>query len=169
MHHFRLTTGVFLTPWFTTGFLHPMFRITSSVVIQDRLRVSVVHKQLVDFCMLVYNQSRAFFPLRSPERRSCVPDWLSFSCSFLARSKLWGSWETRKRRRWKDKCKEVRERYQKKEGGGTRWRETWFFKSKSSHFEAFDNFCVRLSKHTGGHMQSRLRKWKIPHDCDVCK
>lgn len=93
-----------------------MFRFTSNVLRQDRLRVLVVHKQLVDFCVLVYNQSRAFFPLRSPERRSCVPDWLSFSCSFLARSKLWGSWETRKKRRWKDKCKEVRERYSRRGG-----------------------------------------------------
>lgn len=71
-----------------------------SVINQGRLSILVVHKKTTcGFSILVYDQSRVFFPLRSRERRSCVPDWLSFSCSFLARSKLKGLWETRKRRR----------------------------------------------------------------------
>ena len=55
-------------------------------------------KQLIGACALWFTTSllsppRSLSlspPLRSPGRRSCVPDWLSSCCSSLARSTLWG-------------------------------------------------------------------------------
>lgn len=113
--------------------------VSCSLISPDALsdlhvHVNKIKKTTCGFNSLLYNQSLDFFPVRSPERRSCAPDWLSFSCSFLARSRLLGSQETEIRRRWKDKCKNVRER----------WRGIWigasFFKSNNIHFETFHLF-----------------------------
>lgn len=76
-----------------------VYNASSSLINQYKHNISVVNINNLWNLAAWFTTDRVFFPLRSLGRRSCVPDWLSFSCSFLARSKLWGLWETEKRRR----------------------------------------------------------------------